>query len=637
MWDYAELLSNVVTPFPALSDLFFMIFAALCSFAFIKMRIESDKNTITLIHISKFGVLVCSIVIVHVLTFSSLLTASNETSLYISATLVYPIIYISTFLYGLFFFLQPQSFTANQRAVHLLIVSSLGLHAFTVVIYAYSLLGKSYAAGNYIDIFWLLAFAFMYFAIVQQKSLDNSNKLQQINISKKLRRQIEVAITPLSILILLIIGFIFSDNLNKNNINVILLFASLLLVFFIIKEVATEKHQERLKATVKSSEKRFHVISNTVPGIVFQFIMNKEGEASFPYVSPRITELLGLDPQAVMDNASIWINAIHNDDKPSFDISVQESARTLNPWNWEGLIIHVNGSIGWFRGESVPTKQTDHVLWTGIIIDVTEKQLAKIELQKANEQLEQRVKERTSELESAMLQADIANNAKSEFLSNMSHELRTPLNAILGFSQLLAMNNLTEKQNDFVNEILEAGEHLLLLIKDILNLNNIELGQIQLNSETVELSSLVSKAIKLVENQAITNNISIKNKITKDINVSIFIDPFRYTEVIVNLLSNAIKYNSVNGVVTVQSEIDGNNVKVNVSDTGNGIEDQYIPNVFEAFERLDKSNSGIDGTGIGLTLSKKITETMGGTIGFETKVGEGSTFWVSFPISKISE
>ena len=634
IWDYSELVSHIVTPFPAISDLFFMLFAVLFIVALIKMQIQED-HSVTLIQISKLSILICSIVIIHILAFSGLLALSSESTLYISATLIYPVLYVSAFLYGLLFFLQP--LPTNQRRVLLLIIISMGLHAFATVVYAYSLLGKNYTAGNYIDVIWLLAFAFMYPATKQQKTEDNSKQTHLINLDKKLQRIFDVAMTPVSMLILLIMGFVFSDSLTKDNLNVIILFSSLLIIFYIIKELATEKHQDKLKASIETSEKRFHIISNTVPGIVYQYIMNNKGEASFPYVNPRIKEYLGLDPEAVMKDASLWINAIHEDDMPNFVASVKKSASTLQTWEWEGRMIHTNGTVAWFRGESIPSKQTEHFLWTGIVIDVTEKQKAKQKLQRAYEKLEERVKERTIDLEAARQQADIANTAKSEFLSSMSHELRTPLNAILGFAQLLSMNELPTKQNDSVNEILKAGDHLLYLIKDVLDLNNIELGKIEFSKEAANLNKLISDAIKLVENQAAQNNIKIINEITDEKERLIFTDPNRYTEIVVNFLSNAIKYNRNNGSVTIQAEAEEGSVKINIIDTGSGIEDQYTSKVFEPFERLDKLTSGIDGTGIGLALSKKIAEIMGGTIGFETKVGEGSTFWVSFPTAKVAE
>ena len=633
-WDYSELVSKVITPFPAISDLFFILLSVLFIVALVKMRTRENRS-VTLIQISKLGILVSSIVIVLFLAFSDLLAHTSESNLYIFTTLIYPVLYVSAFLYSLLFFLEPQP--TNQRPVLLFIVISAGLHAFSTIVYAYSLLGQNYAAGNYIDIVWLLAFAFMYFATTQQQPELNPEQKQLIHINKNIQRLLDAAMTPISILILLVMGVVFSSNLNENNINVLLFFTVILLIFFIVKEIATEKEQQQLKRDIKISEKRFHVISNTVPGIVYQFKMNDKGEQSFPYVSPRINTLLGLDPDEVMKNASLWVNTIAEEDLPNFVLTVTESFTTLEPWQWKGRMINTNGSVGWFRGESIPVKLKDHVLWTGIVIDITEEENAKQNLQYAHDQLEQRVKDRTEKFVAAKLQADLANNAKSEFLSNMSHELRTPLNAVLGFAQLLNLDDLPAQQKDSVTEILNAGEHLLRLVKDILELNNIEMGVLEFNPEAVELNKIINESINLVKNQTAEKNISINNEINPKAKLRLYTDSFRCKEVIVNLLSNAIKYNNVNGNVTIHESKDDYNITIYITDTGNGINDKYKSKVFEPFERLDKIGSGIDGTGIGLALSKKIIEMMGGTIGFETTVGKGSTFWISLPASKTSD
>ena len=631
IWDYSELYLQIVTPFPSISDFFFMLLPVLFIFALIKMH-TNENTSITLIQLSKLSILICSIVIIHILAFSGLLSLSSESALYVSATLIYPILFVSAFLYGVLFFLRPNS--SDQHRVLLLLLCSIGLHTFATIIYAYSLLGKNYAAGNHIDIVWLLAFYFMYLATTQQKlkPLDTIKHERQTN--NTLQRILEVSMAPLSMLLLLFIGFLLSDNINKTNINIIVLFSSLLLIFFIIKEVATEKHQKRLIASITASEKRFHVISNTVPGIVYQFKMNQKGEQSFPYVSPRISELLGLNPNAVMEDATLWIELIHEDDLASFASTVTNSFTNLTPWLWEGRMIHENGTTGWFRGKSMPTKQTDHILWTGIVIDITEEHNAKQNLQDANNQLEQRVNDRTIELEIAKQKADIANDAKSTFLSNMSHELRTPMNAILGFAQLLDLEELSSNQKESVSEILTAGEHLLLLIKEMLDFNNIELGKIQLDQKPFALNKVIADALSLVKNQTYQNNVHIKNDIDPEQSTWLYADPFRCKEVIVNFLSNAIKYNSLNGSVTIREEKDNENIKISVSDTGDGIKDEYLDQVFIPFERLDKAKSGIAGTGIGLSLCKNMTEMMGGSIGFDTTVGKGSTFWVSFPSSQ---
>lgn len=388
---------------------------------------------------------------------------------------------------------------------------------------------------------------------------------------------------------------------------------------------------------MKLSEQRFQDISNTVPGIVYQFSRNDNGEQAFPYVSPRITEQIGLNYLDVMRDPSLWMNQIYKEDLPGFIESLTASFTSLTPWHWKGRLTHLNGNLGWFQSDAIPVRNNDSVVWTGIIIDITEQQLTEKKLLAAHNELEQRVKERTAELETAMQQTAVASNAKSEFLSHISHELRTPLNAISGFCQILLMDDLSHEQKDSLNEISRAGAHLLYLVEDILNLNSIELGQIDLKNEQVELHSLIADAISLVKNQATKNNTSIKNEVNVESKTHLFLDALRFKQVIINFLSNAIKYNKENGLVTIKADIDNNHAKISVSDTGKGIKEKYLSQLFKPFERLGMEGGIIEGTGIGLTLSKKITEAMGGTIGYTTKEGEGSTFWASFPVFKQPE
>jgi len=365
--------------------------------------------------------------------------------------------------------------------------------------------------------------------------------------------------------------------------------------------------------------------------------MNDSGEQAFPFVSPRITEQIGLNHLDVMNDPTLWMNQIHEEDFPDFMESVTRSFISLTPWHWKGRLTHLNGEPGWFQGDSIPVRNNDTVLWTGIIIDITEQQLTEEKLLAAHHELEQRVKERTAELESAMQQTAIASNAKSEFLSHISHELRTPLNAISGFCQILLMDELSDEQQDSLNEISRAGTHLLHLVEDILNLNSIELGHIDLKNQYVELHSLVTDAISLVKNQTLKNNTAIKNEIKEAPKTYLLLDALRFKQVIINILSNAIKYNKDNGLVTIKADIDNRHAKISIIDTGKGIKEKHLAQLFKPFERLGMGGGAIEGTGIGLTLSKKITEAMGGTIGYATKEGEGSTFWVRFPVYKKSD
>ncbi len=235
--------------------------------------------------------------------------------------------------------------------------------------------------------------------------------------------------------------------------------------------------------------------------------------------------------------------------------------------------------------------------------------------------------------------AERANAAKTEFLSRMSHELRTPLNAVLGFSQLLQMDTsrpLTIEQKAKLQHIEDAGAHLLAMINDVLDLSRIESGGMMLAPETVALSALVQEAIALVATAA------------RDAHVTLNVEPpppdavradraradhLRLRQVLVNLLSNAIKYNRPQGSVTVRwgATPEGDSVQLQVSDTGQGLTAEQRAHLFEPFNRLGAERSRIEGTGIGLVVTQRLVQLMGGTIDVDSEPGVGSTFTVALP------
>ena len=301
-------------------------------------------------------------------------------------------------------------------------------------------------------------------------------------------------------------------------------------------------------------------------------------------------------------------------DPQSFDLQIVKSDLSIF---WANLVITLANAYSSNADNSLDTDLDTEQELRVVLSDIS-----------ARKQAEQALQE-------AKLIADKANLAKSEFLSSMSHELRTPLNAILGFAQLIECGapppTITQQKN--VEQILKAGWYLLELINEILDLAVIESGKVVLHIESLSLAEVLNDAEAMLEHQAQQRGINILFPQTADV-YYVKADRVRMKQVIVNLLSNAIKYNKPSGSVNV-SYIKKNNqrIRICVQDTGEGLTAENMAQLFQPFNRLGKDSSKQEGTGIGLVVSKRIVELMGGTIGMESTVGKGSVFWVEFDLT----
>lgn len=255
------------------------------------------------------------------------------------------------------------------------------------------------------------------------------------------------------------------------------------------------------------------------------------------------------------------------------------------------------------------------------------------ELQRHRDNLQQMVIEQTVDLIQAKEVAEAASKSKSEFLASMSHELRTPLNAVLGYAQLLELDDsLTQEAKEQVKEVELAGRHLLDLVNDLIDLARIDAGKISLSPGPVDLQALLHDCMSMVRPAADQHGIALIPVTEVPEQVTIYADSARLSQVMINLLTNAIKYNRAQGTVRLSLDAHDGVLRLSVSDSGQGIPPEMQKRLFTAFDRLGKERGAVEGTGIGLIISRRLVEAMGGRMGFHSEPGQGSTFWAEFPI-----
>ena len=360
---------------------------------------------------------------------------------------------------------------------------------------------------------------------------------------------------------------------------------------------------------------QFASTARQVPGIVYQYRLRTDGQGLFCYVSESCQRVIGVAAADLLRDPSIIFRMIEREDHPVAIESMRRSARELTPWRCEFRVRRADGQVRWISGASTPQREPDgSVLWYGYLEDSTEVH----ELHLARE---------------AAAVAQAANRAKTEFLSRMSHELRTPLNAVMGFSQLLQIDRaepLTANQRRRVALIHEAGAHLLTMIGELLDLTRIESGNLTLDWSDVSLPVLLSDCLDLMRPSADTAAVRLAD-VDVEPTLTLRADATRLRQVILNLVSNAIKYNRSGGWVRVSAARTPEAVVVQVADSGVGIAAEHLSSLGEAFNRLGQVRSAVEGTGIGLAVTRGLVELMGGRLEVASTEAVGSTFSVVFP------
>jgi PAS domain S-box-containing protein len=382
----------------------------------------------------------------------------------------------------------------------------------------------------------------------------------------------------------------------------------------------------------------FSSIATDANGVIQIFNVGAERMLGYTAadVMNKITPADISDPQEVIERANALSMELSTPISPGFEALVFKASRGIEDI-YELTYIRKDGSHFPAVVSVTALRDAQDVIIGYLLIGTDNTARKQIEAERAL--LDQALLDKNAELENAKLVAEKANLAKSEFLASMSHELRTPLNAILGFTQLIdtGFPSPTPTQKRNLEQILKGGWYLLELINEILDLAQIEAGKATLSLEPVSLAAVVLECRSMIEPQAEGRNITLTFP-PLEISPVVRADRTRVKQILLNLLSNAIKYNKPNGAVAVEFSLSPpNSIRISVRDTGPGLAPGQLTQLFQPFNRLGKEAGVVEGTGIGLVVTKRLVEMMGGTIGVESTVGLGSVFWIELDLTPVQD
>ncbi|MFQ2704419.1 ATP-binding protein [Aeromonas caviae] len=348
---------------------------------------------------------------------------------------------------------------------------------------------------------------------------------------------------------------------------------------------------------------RLQLLSTQLPGVVYQFQLFDDGRSCFPYASQGIESIYGLAPEAVMTDATAVYALIDPDDLQRISDSIATSAANLELWHQEYRVLHPTKGLIWVEGRAVPQRGADgSVIWHGFISDITER--------KHLERL------------------------KDEFVSTVSHELRTPLTSITGSLGLIkggALGMVPDSIKDMLAIAEGNSRRLRQLIDDLLDMDKLIAGKMNFDLQPIKLDELLAECD--ASHQGFAQHLGVRLVHSNCPDLQVLADAQRLQQVLSNLLSNALKFSPAQGVVRLYSELEGQSVRILVSDQGPGVPADFTARIFKKFSQADASDSRQKGgTGLGLAISKELIERMGGSIGFVSESQRGSTFWIELPL-----
>jgi len=369
------------------------------------------------------------------------------------------------------------------------------------------------------------------------------------------------------------------------------------------------------------SQRFQHLVAN-VPGVVYRLNCATD---QLEFVSDAVLALTDLPPSAFLSTRSLR-EFIAPEDRDRVQETMTECIRTGHPWRLDYRLLTLAGQLRWVeeRGRATYTADGNPQFLDGILQDISER------------------KDLENQLRKAELEANAANQAKSDFLANMSHEIRTPMNAIIGLTHLALRTDLTSKQRDYLSKVNRSAQNLLEIINEILDFSKIEAGQMSVEKVDFRLEEVLDGVVNLLALRASEKNLELFLLPDPAIPSHLLGDPLRISQVLVNLTANALKFTEQGQVVVrthgLEREGDVLWVKFAVTDSGIGMTPEQIEQVFRSFSQADSSTTRkFGGTGLGLSICKRLVELMGGKIAVESQPGQGSTFYFTLPLGISSQ
>jgi PAS domain S-box-containing protein len=379
-----------------------------------------------------------------------------------------------------------------------------------------------------------------------------------------------------------------------------------------------ESHAEIIisKEKAEESEEKLKLISNNlVNGMIYQVVMLDGNRRKFTYLSDSVQQLYGCTAQEILENPTLIYGKIHPDDAADLLKKEKEALKTMSIFKAEARVINPDGTIRWSYFVSRPRIIGGLVYWDGIEVDISEQKNTENELLISKEK------------------AEVSSRLKSAFLANMSHEIRTPMNAILGFSELLKQHELTnEKQEKYFEIIQKSGGRLLNVINDIIDISKVESGQMEILISEFNILEQIKEVHALFSAEAKAKGIMLhlKNSLPSN-EITIKSDNHKINAILVNLVKNAIKYCD-EGTIEIGVEKTASHLKFYVKDTGIGIDKNRQIAIFDRFVQADIEDvKALQGSGLGLSISKAYVEMLGGEIWVESEPGKGATFYFTIP------